>query len=116
MCSETKLLLLLLLLLLDILRDGSSKGSSISRDGSSKRFCLGTGGDPLDLYCLTMLNLFCANGWELCFTEEELFVLIESSYSVEFALRFGKAWNRSFVGRDLCNTFVLIRDSCSDPV
>ena len=44
-------------------------------------------------------------------TEVELFVLIGSDYSVEFALQFGKAWNRSFVGRDFCNRFVLIRDS-----
>ena len=58
-----------------------------------------------------VLNLFCASGRELCSIEVELFVLIESSYSVEFALQFGKAWNRSFVGRDFCNTFVLIRDS-----
>ena len=27
-------------------------------------------------------------------TSVELFVLIESSYSVDFALQFGKAWNR----------------------
>ena len=47
-----------------------------------------------------LLNLFCASGWELCSTEVELFVLIESSYSVDFALQFGKAWNRSFVGRE----------------
>ena len=26
-------------------------------------------------------------------------------------LNFGKAWNRNFVGREFCNTFVLIRDS-----
>ena len=35
-------------------------------------------------------------------------MLIESSYSVEFALQFGKAWNRSFVGRDFCNTLFLL--------
>ena len=40
------------------------------------------------------LNLFCASGWELCSTEVELSVLIESSYSVDLALEFGKAWNR----------------------
>ena len=38
-------------------------------------------------------------------------MLIESSYSVDFALQFTKAWNRNFVGRDFCNTFVCIRDS-----
>ena len=38
-------------------------------------------------------------------------MLIESSYSVDFALQFGKAWNRSFVDREFCNTLVLIRDS-----
>ena len=64
---------------------------------------LGAGG-PL------VLNLFCASGWQFCSTEVELSVLIESSYTVDFALQFGKAWNRSFVGRDFCNTFVLIRD------
>ena len=48
---------------------------------------------------------------ELCFTEVESFVLIESSYCVDFALQFGKAWSRNFVGRDFCNTFVFIRDS-----
>ena len=47
---------------------------------------------------------------ELCSTEVESFVLIESSYSADFALQCGKAWNRNFVGRDFCNTFVLIRD------
>ena len=48
----------------------------------------------------------------LCSTEVRSFVLIESSHSVDFALQFGKAWNRDFVGgRDFCNTFVLIRDS-----
>ena len=57
-----------------------------------------------------VLNLFCASGWQFCSTEVELFVLIESSYSVDFALQFGKAWNRSLVGRDVCNTFILIRD------
>ena len=54
------------------------------------RFCVGG----------QLLNLFCASGWQLCSTEVELFVLIELSYSVDFALQFGKAWNRSFVGRD----------------
>ena len=38
-------------------------------------------------------------------------MLIESSCSVDFALQCGKAWNRNFVGRNVCNTFVLIRDS-----
>ena len=38
-------------------------------------------------------------------------MLIESSCSVDFALQCGKTWNRNFVGRDFCNTFVLIRDS-----
>ena len=65
------------------------------------RFCIGR----------RVLNLFCASILKLCSTEVELFVLIESSYSVDFALQFGKAWNRSFVGCDFCNTFVLIRDS-----
>ena len=58
-----------------------------------------------------VLNLFCARVLELCSTEVELFVLIKSSCSVDFALHFGKAWNKIFVGRDFCNTFVLIRDS-----
>ena len=58
-----------------------------------------------------VLNLFCASVLELCSTEVESFVLIQSSYSVDFALQFGKPWNRIFVGRDFCNTFVLIRDS-----
>ena len=58
-----------------------------------------------------MLNLFCASVLELCFTEVQSFVLIESSYSSDFALQCGKAWNRVFVGRDFCNTFFLIRDS-----
>ena len=49
------------------------------------RFCVGG----------QLLNLFCASGWELCSTEVEIFVLIESSYSVDFALQLGKAWNRS---------------------
>ena len=31
---------------------------------------------------------------ELCSTEIELFLLIKSSYSVDFALQFGKAWNK----------------------
>ena len=48
---------------------------------------------------------------ELCSTEVESFVLIESSNSVDFALQFGKAWNRIFVGREFRNTFALIRDS-----
>ena len=63
-------------------------------------------------FCVSgqLLNLFCASGWELRSTEVELSVLIESSYSVDFALQFGKAWNRGFVGRNFCNTFVLIRD------
>ena len=54
-------------------------------------------------FCVSgqLLNLFCASGWQFCSTEVELFVLIESSYSVDFALQFGKAWNRSFVGRDI---------------
>ena len=47
-----------------------------------------------------MLNLFCASVLKLCSTEVELFVLVESRYSVDFALEFGKAWNRNFVGRD----------------
>ena len=55
------------------------------------RFCVGG----------QLLNLFCASGWQFCPTEVELFVLIESSSSVNFALQFGKAWNRSFVGRDI---------------
>ena len=38
-------------------------------------------------------------------------MLIESSYSVDFALQFGKAWNRIFGGCEFCNIFVLIRDS-----
>ena len=38
-------------------------------------------------------------------------MLTESSYSVDFALQFGKAWNRIFYGREFCNIFVLIRDS-----
>ena len=56
-------------------------------------------------------ELSCASVLELCSTDVESFVLIESSYSVDFALQFGKAWNRIFVGREFCNTFVLIRDS-----
>ena len=53
------------------------------------------------VFCIgrRVLNLFCASGWELCSTEVELSVLIESSYSV------------GFVGSDFCNTFVFIRDS-----
>ena len=58
-----------------------------------------------------VLNLLCASILELCSTEVESFVLIESSYSVNFAFQFGKAWNRIFVGHEFCNTFVLIRDS-----
>ena len=58
-----------------------------------------------------VLNLFCASVLELCCTEVESFVLIESSYSADFALQCGKAWNRNFVGREFCNIFVLIRDS-----
>ena len=58
-----------------------------------------------------VLNLFCASVLELCSTEVELFVLIESSYSVDFALQFGKAWNRILSVMIFCNTFVLIRDS-----
>ena len=57
------------------------------------------------------LNLFCTNVLELCSTEVESLVLIESSYSVDFALQFGKAWNRIFVGREFRITFVVIRDS-----
>ena len=45
------------------------------------------------------------------FYRGRLFVLVGSSYSVDFALQFGKAWNRIFVDREFCNTFVLIRDS-----
>ena len=58
-----------------------------------------------------VLSLFCAGVLGLCSTEVESFVLIESSYSVDFALQFGKVWNRIFVGREFCNTFVLIGDS-----
>ena len=50
--------------------------------------------------------LFCASVSELCSTEVELFVLIKSSYSINFFLQFGKAWNRIFVGREFYNTFV----------
>ena len=69
-------------------------------------------GRPIS-FCIghRVLNLFCASAWQLYSTEVELFVLIESSYNVDFALQFGKAWNRSLVGGDFCNTFVLIRDS-----
>ena len=35
----------------------------------------------------------------------------ESSCSVDFALQCGKVWNKNFIGREFCNTFVLIRDS-----
>ena len=38
-------------------------------------------------------------------------MLIELSCNVDFVLQFGKAWKRIFVGREFCNTFVLIRDS-----
>ena len=55
-----------------------------------------------------MLNLVCASGWQFCSTEVELFVLIESSYSVDFALQFGKAWNRNFVGRDFVIHLLLL--------
>ena len=41
-----------------------------------------------------VLNLFCASGWELCSIEVKLFVLIKSSYSIDFALQFGKVWKR----------------------
>ena len=64
------------------------------------RFCIGW----------RVLNLFCASILELCSTEVESFVSIESSYSAEFALQFGKAWKRNFVSREFCNTFVLIGD------
>ena len=47
-----------------------------------------------------VLNLFCASVLELYSTNIEPFVLIESSCSVDFALQFGKTWNRNFVGRD----------------
>ena len=62
------------------------------------RFCVGG----------QLLNLFCAGGWQFCSTEVELFVLIESSYSVDFALQFGKAWNRNFVGRDFVIHLLLL--------
>ena len=58
-----------------------------------------------------VLNLFCASVLELCSTEVELFASVESRYSVDFALQFGKAWNRIFVDREFYNIFVLIRDS-----
>ena len=76
-------------------------GSNLVGRGRPVSFCIGR----------RVLNLFCASGWQFCSTEVELFVLIESSYSVDSAVQFGKAWNRSLVGRDFCNTFVLIRDS-----
>ena len=44
-----------------------------------------------------VLHLFCACVLELCSTEVELFVLVESSYSVDFALQFGKTRKRIFV-------------------
>ena len=71
---------------------------------------LGAGGRLVFSIGRRVLNLFCASGWQFFSTEVELFVVIELSYSVEFALQFGKAWNRSLVGRNFCNTFVLIRD------
>ena len=49
--------------------------------------------------------------WSCVLRRYNPFVLIESSCSVDFTLQCGKAWNRNFVGRDFCNTFVLIRDS-----
>ena len=55
-----------------------------------------------------VLNLFCANFLELCSTEIESFELIKSSYSVDFTLQFGKAWNKIFIGCEFCNTFVLL--------
>ena len=59
-----------------------------------------------------VLNLFCASVLELCSTEIELFVLIESSYCVDFSLQFGKAWNRiSSVVIFVVHLFVFIRDS-----
>ena len=61
------------------------------------------------LYRLTSVDLFCACILELCSTKVESFVLIELSCSVDFALQFGKAWKRIFIGREFCNTFVLIR-------
>ena len=51
------------------------------------------------------LKLFCASVLKLCSTELELFVLVESSYSLDFALQFDKAWDRTFVGREFYNTF-----------
>ena len=42
------------------------------------------------------LKLFCASVLKLCSTEVELFVSVESSYSVDFALQFGKEWDRIF--------------------
>ena len=44
------------------------------------------------------LKLFCASVLKLRSTEVELFVLEESSYNVDFALQFGKVWDRIFVG------------------
>ena len=58
-----------------------------------------------------VLNLFCASGWQFCSTEVELFVLTVSSYSVDFALQFGKAWNRSLVGRDFCVIHLLLLET-----
>ena len=63
------------------------------------------------MYFATNKQRLIDSGWELCYTEVELFLLIDSSYSVDFALQFGKAWNRNFVGRNFCNTFILISDS-----
>ena len=78
----------------------------------AKVICLATGGGPLD-FCVggQLLNLFCASGCQFCSTEVELFVLIESSYSVDFALQFGKAWNRSFVGRDIFVIHLLLLET-----
>ena len=46
------------------------------------------------------LKLFCASVLKFRSTEVELFVLEESNYSVDFALQFGKVWDRIFVGRE----------------
>ena len=59
---------------------------------------------------LRVLNLLSASVLELCSMEVELFVLIELSCSVDFALQCGKTWKRIFIGREFCNTFILIRD------
>ena len=74
---------------LDVIEDDSSR-SNLVGGGRPVSFCIGR----------RVLNLFCASGWQLYSTEVELFVLIESSNGVDFALQFGKAWNRSLVGRD----------------